>query len=151
MTTPELGALGEPATTAPEGITNPPGAAAYNASKSAVRTLTEQLAFALSSEAVAGKATHSLEPDGDSLDESFYPKLRTQLGIHHAAPVVDGALTFERDGREHTLRLLGLDPFVESEFHANLGLQGGTVSEATPLLSQSGAVLLSKRQAEASR
>lgn len=34
-----------------QGITNPPGAAAYNASKAAVRALTEQLAFALASEA----------------------------------------------------------------------------------------------------
>ncbi|WP_088344449.1 MULTISPECIES: SDR family NAD(P)-dependent oxidoreductase [Rhodomicrobium] len=34
-----------------QGITNPPGAAAYNASKAAVRSLTEQLAFALSTEA----------------------------------------------------------------------------------------------------
>ena len=34
-----------------QGITNPPGAAAYNTSKAAVRALTEQLAFALTSEA----------------------------------------------------------------------------------------------------
>jgi len=34
-----------------QGITNPPGAAAYNASKAAVRSLTEQLAFALSADA----------------------------------------------------------------------------------------------------
>jgi NAD(P)-dependent dehydrogenase (short-subunit alcohol dehydrogenase family) len=34
-----------------QGITNPPGGAAYNASKAAVRFLTEQLAFALASEA----------------------------------------------------------------------------------------------------
>jgi NAD(P)-dependent dehydrogenase (short-subunit alcohol dehydrogenase family) len=34
-----------------QGITNPPGGAAYNASKAAVRFYTEQLAFALASEA----------------------------------------------------------------------------------------------------
>ena len=34
-----------------KGITNPPGAAAYNTSKAAVRALTEQLAFALASDA----------------------------------------------------------------------------------------------------
>jgi NAD(P)-dependent dehydrogenase (short-subunit alcohol dehydrogenase family) len=34
-----------------QGITNPPGAAAYNTSKAAVRCLTEQLAFALSTDA----------------------------------------------------------------------------------------------------
>ena len=34
-----------------QGITNPPGAAAYNTSKAAVRALTEQLAFALASDA----------------------------------------------------------------------------------------------------
>ena len=34
-----------------QGITNPPGGAAYNVSKSGIKTLTEQLAFALSTEA----------------------------------------------------------------------------------------------------
>lgn len=34
-----------------QGVTNPPGASAYNTSKAAVRALTEQLAFALASDA----------------------------------------------------------------------------------------------------
>ena len=63
-----------------QGITNPPGAAAYNTSKAAVRALTEQLAFALTSEAphvsahllipgwtytaLTGAAEGSTKPDG---------------------------------------------------------------------------------------
>jgi NAD(P)-dependent dehydrogenase (short-subunit alcohol dehydrogenase family) len=44
-----------------QGITNPPGAAAYNTSKAAVRALTEQLAFALASDAPHVRA-HLLIP-----------------------------------------------------------------------------------------
>ena len=63
-----------------QGITNPPGAAAYNTSKAAVRALTEQLAFALASDAphvsahllipgwtyttLTGAAKGSTKPDG---------------------------------------------------------------------------------------
>ena len=44
-----------------QGITNPPGAAAYNTSKAAVRALTEQLAFALAADA-PHVSTHLLIP-----------------------------------------------------------------------------------------
>ena len=63
-----------------QGITNPPGAAAYNTSKAAVRALTEQLAFALAADAphvsahllipgwtyttLTGAAEGSTKPDG---------------------------------------------------------------------------------------
>ncbi len=52
---PALIAQGAPAaiinTGSKQGITNPPGSAAYNVSKSGVKTLTEQLAFELSTDA----------------------------------------------------------------------------------------------------
>jgi NAD(P)-dependent dehydrogenase (short-subunit alcohol dehydrogenase family) len=44
-----------------QGITNPPGSAAYNVSKSGLKTLTEQLSFALSTEAPQVSA-HLLVP-----------------------------------------------------------------------------------------
>ena len=63
-----------------QGITNPPGASAYNTSKAAVRALTEQLAFALAADAphvsahllipgwtyttLTGAAEGSTKPDG---------------------------------------------------------------------------------------
>src|SRR5262245_60475769 len=47
-------------------------------------------AFALSAETVAGRATHQIAGGPDGLDEAVYRKLRVELGIRAAAPLVEG-------------------------------------------------------------
>jgi putative ABC transport system permease protein len=73
-------------------------------------------AFALSSESVAGRATHQIIGGPTGLDERLYLRLRTELGFRHAAPVLEGYGTV---GRE-TLHLLGVDPFAESGLRQHL-------------------------------
>jgi putative ABC transport system permease protein len=74
-------------------------------------------AFALSSRAVAGNATHQIVGGPAGLDEGLYVRLRRELGALAAAPVVEGYAASPREpGR--ALRVLGLDPFAEVPFRA---------------------------------
>jgi putative ABC transport system permease protein len=73
-------------------------------------------AFALSTESVAGRATHQIIGGPTGLDERVYLRLRTELGFRHAAPVLEGYGTV---GRE-TLHLLGVDPFAEAGLRQHL-------------------------------
>lgn len=47
-------------------------------------------AFDLSTEAVAGRATHQVLGGPTGLPESVYRALRVELGVREAAPVVEG-------------------------------------------------------------
>ena len=75
-------------------------------------------AFQLSSESVAGKATHQIVGGPNGLPSTLYTRLRLELGIGNSAPVVS---EFARvDGSDERLRLLGVDPFAEPPFRSYL-------------------------------
>jgi putative ABC transport system permease protein len=77
-------------------------------------------AFRLSSEAVTGRATHSITGSRDLLDERVYRELRLSGSIREAAPIIDGYVSVPRDpGR--TLQVIGVDPLVEGPFRAYTG------------------------------
>ena len=77
-------------------------------------------AFNLSTETVAGKATHQIIGSDGTLDESVYRAIRVDLGIVEAAPVVAAyAVAFEMD--QQPLRVLGVDAFAEPPFRSYLG------------------------------
>ena len=85
-------------------------------------------AFALSTDAVAGRATHFISGGPSGLPEDVYQKLRVEMGIRNIAPVVEGfasltsvdAADFEEPvGRR--LQLLGIDPFAEAPFRSYFG------------------------------
>ncbi|MCC6669592.1 MAG: ABC transporter permease [Planctomycetes bacterium] len=108
-------------------------------------------AFQLSSEAVAGRATHRIEGGPSGLAEEVYTRLRVQLGVRAAAPVVEGWFAASQEpGR--ALRLLGVDPFAEAPFRPYLARgRGGVVRERGdllgPLLTRPGAALLAEQTA----
>ncbi len=105
-------------------------------------------AFALSTDAVAGKATHqivSASPAG--LDEALYVTLRTEPRWREriqSAPVVSEYLTSPALG-EASFTLLGLDPLAEPPFRTYFGEEGQTLSLPllAALLIRPDAVLLS--------
>ena len=101
-------------------------------------------AFALSTDAVTGKATHRLVGGGETLDEQIYVNLRRELGYTLSAPVVEGYVTAAELGRP--LRLIGLDPFADAPFRSYVA--GGTAAEGqlTPLLTQPNTVILAEGQ-----
>ncbi len=77
-------------------------------------------AFELSTETVAGRATHQIVGSGAGLDEAIYRRLKVELGVREAAPVVESyAIAVELD--QQPLRVLGVDAFAEAPFRSYLG------------------------------
>src|SRR4030067_2470293 len=71
--------------------------------------------FDLSTEAIVGRATHQVRGGPTGFPEQVYGWLRSEVGIHQAAPVVEGmALAPDLGGR--TLRGVGIDPLAEAPF-----------------------------------
>ncbi|MCI0399302.1 MAG: ABC transporter permease [Chloroflexi bacterium] len=79
-------------------------------------------AFALSTDAVAGRTTHRIVGGPGGLDEAVYHRLRTEVGYTPAAPVVEGYLLARELGNQ-PLRLVGVDPFAEPPFRTYFGGQ----------------------------
>lgn len=106
-------------------------------------------AFLLSTESVAGRATHRLEGSAGRVPEALYRTLRVELGLRNTAPVVDGVVELlEVDSPP--LRLLGVDPFAEAPFRSYFAGAGGALPlEAfARLLVDPGTVVLSQTLAE---
>ena len=71
-------------------------------------------AFELSTESVAGQATHQIVGAGGTIDDDIYRMLRTEAGYRLSAPVVDGYGTIADSDR--VFQLLGVDTFAEGPF-----------------------------------
>ncbi len=80
-------------------------------------------AFDLSTDAIAGRATHQIVGGPAGLDETLYARLRA-AGVRDAAPVVTDYVTSPQLG-ERPLQLLGVDPFAEAPFRSYLVGSGG--------------------------
>jgi putative ABC transport system permease protein len=77
-------------------------------------------AFALSTEAVLGKATHQIVAGPSGVPETVYVRLRVDQGAREAAPVVEGYARSASDpGR--TFHLLGIDPVADASFRGYTG------------------------------
>lgn len=82
-------------------------------------------AFALSREAVFGRATHQIVGGPAGIPERVYARLRREGVTRRAAPVAEGYVTTPR-APGFTLTLLGVDPFAETPFRSYVGgLTGG--------------------------
>jgi putative ABC transport system permease protein len=107
-------------------------------------------AFELSTETIAGRATHQIVDGPGGLDEAAYTRLKT-AGIDVAlAPVVTDYITSPQMGAR-PLQLLGVDPFAEAPFRSYLVSQrGGSASEPVDVgqlvafLTKPGAILISE-------
>jgi putative ABC transport system permease protein len=76
-------------------------------------------AFGLSTEAVSGKATHQIVGGPSGVPDDLYRRLRLELGVRRAAPIVEGDVALVGD-RARTFHLLGIDPFVDGDFRPYL-------------------------------
>ena len=72
-------------------------------------------AFALSTDAVTGKATHRVVGGPTGLEEDLYRRVRVEAGFSPAAPVVEGYVGAPALG-DQPFRLIGVDPFAEPAF-----------------------------------
>jgi putative ABC transport system permease protein len=105
-------------------------------------------AFGLSTEAVSGRATHQILGGPSGVPDALYRRIRSDLGVRRAAPIVEGDVAIV-GGRGRTLHLLGIDPFVDGDFRPYLGGQErrgararDALSRAEALVGQSGTALL---------
>ena len=80
-------------------------------------------AFDLSTDAIAGRATHQIIGGPAGLDEAVYARLRTDGSLDAAAPVVTGYVTSPQLGGR-LIQLLGVDPFAEAPFRSYLAGPG---------------------------
>jgi putative ABC transport system permease protein len=110
-------------------------------------------AFGLSAETVTGRATHQIVGGPTGLDEAFYARLRRDLGVRPAAPVVEGYAQVPALGGR-TVQILGVDPLAEPPFRSYLGGLEGQVGarrdapvDLTTLLVEPAAVLLAEETA----
>ena len=72
-------------------------------------------AFALSTESLTGRATHQITGGPAGVPTETYTKLRIDLGLRDAAPVISEYVRAVGLG-DQPLRLLGVDPFAEPPF-----------------------------------
>jgi putative ABC transport system permease protein len=107
------------------------------------------LAFELSTQAVAGKATHILVGGPQGIDEQFYVDLRKSGPGFPMAPVIREYVSSPQLGEE-LFQLLGVDPFTEAPFRDYLGSETGAspFDELTSFLTHPGAVFLSQETAD---
>ncbi len=103
--------------------------------------------FDTSLTAVVGKATHQLQPAAGNLDETLYPRLRQELGLVAAAPVVEGRIDLSLGGQPRIVTLVGLDPFSEGPFRDYVAFSGPGEADLGTFMTRRGAVVLSEELA----
>lgn len=108
-------------------------------------------AFDLSTEAVAGRATHQIVAGPQGLDQEVYVALR-RAGLANdgvaSAPVLNDYVTASQLGGR-PLQLLGVDPFAEAPFRSYVAGEGNVpIAQLTAFLTRPGAILLSADLAE---
>jgi putative ABC transport system permease protein len=92
-------------------------------------------AFGLATEAVSGRATHQVLGGPSGLPDDLYRRLRLEVGVRHAAPVVEGDVAVAGHGGR-TFHVLGIDPFVDAEFRPYLGGDDRGKARGADLLSR---------------
>jgi putative ABC transport system permease protein len=101
--------------------------------------------FVVSSETVSGRATHQVVGDLGSVDETLVARLRSDVGVRQAAPVLEGVGTSPLvPGR--ALTLLGVDPFSEAPFRPYVAGSASDL-EISDFLTTPYAVVLSEETA----
>ncbi len=103
-------------------------------------------AFDLSTQAVAGRATHQVVAGPQGLDQEVYVALR-QAGLATdgvaSAPVLSEYVTSPQLG-SRPLQLLGVDPFAEAPFRSYVaGQRNVPIDQLTAFLTRPGAILVS--------
>jgi putative ABC transport system permease protein len=113
-----------------------------------IANLSAQKAFELSSEAIAGKATHQITSGPQGLDEKVYFQLKREGLAVPSAPLISEFVTSPQLG-ERAITLLGIDPFSDGQFRGYMD-QGGALqlAELTAFFTRPGALIISKELAE---
>jgi putative ABC transport system permease protein len=94
--------------------------------------------------AVVGRATHQVVPAAGALEETLYPRLRRELGIDAATPVIEGRIDLILEGEHRIVTLVGLDPLSEAPFRAYVDLSAPREVDLSRFMTLPGAVAMSE-------
>ncbi len=98
-----------------------------------------QTAFRVSTETVAGRATHQVVAGPGGIPDEVFAAIRIDLGVRESAPVVEGFARADAFPGV-AMRILGVDPISEGPFRG-FSVAGDGV-DASRMLTLPGAVLL---------
>ncbi|WP_136513350.1 ABC transporter permease [Geomonas edaphica] len=101
-----------------------------------------QRAFRIAAETVAGRATHQIVGGPTGLPEELYRRIRVELRLRGAAPVVTGHLQLSGV----TFQLIGIDPFFEPPIRS-FSSRFTDKGVLTDLMTRPGAVLMLRETA----
>lgn len=99
-------------------------------------------AFRLSTDRIAGNATHQIAGAQGTIDQDIYRELCVDFGYDIAAPVVESYVTMVGE-TNRTIQLLGIDPLAEAPFRpylSGIGMDEGQRLSAF-MLSERGVIL----------
>ncbi len=101
-------------------------------------------AFRLSTESVAGKATHQIAGGPLGVPEAVYRDLRIGAGFRQCAPIIEAQVALPAlPGR--VFRLLAVDPFAETPFRPFWGEENAILSgDVTPFVAVENAAIMSE-------
>jgi len=102
-------------------------------------------AFRLATVAVTGRATHQIVGGPSGLPDDLYRRLKVELGVRLAAPVLSGDVA-AADHPGRTFTVLGVDPFAEAPFRPYMGPEPARAVEAGPGPSAPGAAAGERRE-----
>jgi putative ABC transport system permease protein len=109
---------------------------------------TARRGFDLSTEAITGKATHSITAGSQGVDEQLFFLLKRSGNNFPLAPIISDYTSSPQLGGE-LLQILGVDPFSEAPFRSYFGGQSELpLDDLTAFLTQPGGVLISQELAE---
>ncbi|MBM3120719.1 MAG: FtsX-like permease family protein, partial [Chloroflexi bacterium] len=104
-------------------------------------------AFALSTDAVAGRATHVIVGGPSGVPEAVYRQARAEWGVRSTTPVVEGyGILVEQGGVG--VQILGIDPIASASFQTVLPPRMGSLPGFERFYLDPSAVLISSRLAE---
>lgn len=103
--------------------------------------------FDLSTEAVAGQATHQILGGSVGVPEAVYEDLRRGLGWQASAPIVE-AIAVAPDLEGRPLRVVGIDPLADSNIRPTFGRDSWAQPEAARFYLDPRAVILHAGLAE---
>ncbi|MBK8021627.1 MAG: ABC transporter permease [Chloroflexi bacterium] len=92
-------------------------------------------AFSLSAETVTGRATHQIIGGPSDLPSELYTRLKIDLRLRDAAPIVEGYAQALELGRR-AMRILGVDPLADAPFRSYLSdveVEGGPQEQQTAI------------------
>jgi len=92
-------------------------------------------AFGLATDAVSGRATHQILGGPSGLPDELYRRLKLDLGVRRAAPIVEGDVSVWGE-RSRTFHLLGIDPFTDNDFRPYLATEDGRGARGREALSR---------------